>query len=163
MAKVLVIGFGNPLRSDDSFGIQTVERLKASVEAEEVEFVECQQLTPELAEPVSRADLVLFVDADMDGVAGSIHSRRVLPEVRRRSSDALVHHLDPQALLGLSETLYQHAPHAMLMTVTGECFGYGSQLSPEVEKELPGVVEHMKELIAERVVDRKHQPALTRR
>ncbi len=149
MAKVLVIGFGNLLRSDDSFGIQAVEMLKASVGGSDIEFLECQQLTPELAEQVSRSELALFVDADMDGVAGTIHSRRVLPS-QRPGSATLVHHLDPSTLLGLSERIYHRVPEAMLMTVTGECFGYGSQLSPEVAKALPGVVEHMRELIIER-------------
>jgi hydrogenase maturation protease len=149
MAKVLVIGFGNPLRSDDSFGIQAVEKLKQSVGGSDIEFVECQQLTPELAESVAKVDLALFVDADMNGIAGTIHSRRVLPS-NRPSRETLVHHLDPSALLGLSERIFHRVPEAMLMTVTGECFGYGSQLSSEVAKALPGVVEHMRELIIEK-------------
>lgn len=149
MAKVLVIGFGNPLRSDDSFGIQAVEKLKQAVGGTDIEFIECQQLTPELAEQVSRSELALFVDADMDGVSGTIHSHRILP-TQRPSGGTLVHHLDPSTLLGLSERIFHRVPEAMLMTVTGECFGYGSQLSPEVAKALPGVVEHMRELIVER-------------
>lgn len=149
MAKVLVIGFGNPLRSDDSFGIQAVEKLKQAVGGSDIEFIECQQLTPELAEQVSRSELALFVDADMDGVAGSIHSHRVVP-TERPGSETLVHHLDPPTLLGLSERIFHRVPEAMLMTVTGECFGYGSQLSAEVAKALPGVVEHMRELIIEK-------------
>jgi hypothetical protein len=44
----------------------------------------------------------------------------------------------------------------MLMTVTGECFGYGSQLSTEVTKALPGVVHHMKELIEEKSSEPVH-------
>lgn len=149
MAKVLVIGFGNPLRSDDSFGIQAVEKLKQAVGGSDIEFIECQQLTPELAESVAKVDLALFVDADMDGIAGSIHSRRLLPS-NHPSGETLVHHLDPSTLLGLSERIFHRVPEAMLMTVTGECFGYGSQLSSEVAKALPGVVEHMRELIIEK-------------
>jgi hydrogenase maturation protease len=149
MAKVLVIGFGNPLRSDDSFGIQAVERLKETVGGSDIEFIECQQLTPELAEQVSRSELALFVDADMDGLAGSIHNRRIIPK-QRPGGEILVHHLDPSTLLGLSEMVYHRVPEAMLMTVTGECFGYGSRLSPEVAKALPGVVEHMRDLIVEK-------------
>lgn len=149
MAKILVIGFGNPLRSDDSFGIQAVENLKKAVGGSDVEFIECQQLTPELAEDVAKADLALFVDADMDGIAGTIHSRRVVP-ANHPTGETLVHHLDPSTLLGLAERIFHRAPEAVLMTVTGECFGYGSQLSAEVAKALPGVVEHLREMIVER-------------
>ena len=120
-----------------------------------MEFVDCQQLTPELAEKVSKSDLVLFVDADMDGIAGTIHSRRI-EATAGKNSDSLVHHLDPCALLGLSHALYGRAPESMLMTVTGECFGYGSQLSTEVTKALPGIVHHMKELIEEKSSEPVH-------
>ena len=152
MANILVIGFGNPLRSDDSFGLQAVEQLKQDVRVKEVEFVECQQLTPELAEKVAKSDLVLFVDADTDGVAGSIHCRQIVP---KKQDAAMAHHLDPCALLGISEKLYRKVPEAMLVTVTGECFGYGKQLTFEVQKALPGVVQHMKEMIEEKVAPRQ--------
>ncbi len=148
MAKTLVIGYGNPLRGDDSFGHRAVEKLKQEVIDNEVQFIDCQQLMPEMAEQVSKADLVLFVDADMDGVSGTIHSRRIIAS-QKPAADSLAHHLDPCALLGLAQTLYHRAPEAILMTVTGECFGYGSQLSTEVAKALPGIVQHMKELICE--------------
>ncbi len=149
MANILVIGYGNPLRSDDSFGLQAVEQLKKDVNVKGVEFVECQQLTPELAEKVAKSDLVLFVDADTDGVAGSIHCRQIVP--RREAGPGMVHHLDPCALLGVSENLYHKVPEAMLVTVTGECFGYGKQLTFEVQRALPGVVQHMKEMIERKV------------
>lgn len=153
MANILVIGYGNPLRSDDSFGLQAVEHLKKDVNVKEVEFIECQQLTPELAEKVSKADLVLFVDADTDGVAGSVHCRQIVP--KRERNPSMAHHLDPCALLGISENLYHKTPEAMMVTVTGECFGYGKQLTFEVQKALPGVVQHMKEMIQEKVAPKK--------
>ena len=118
MSKVLVIGFGNPLRSDDSFGLQAVEKLKETVQGQDIEFVECQQLTPELAEQLSRTDLALFGDAYREGGAGSIHSRRVLP-AQKPGGETLVHHLDPSTLLVLSQRIFHHAPEAMLMTVLG--------------------------------------------
>ncbi len=148
MAKILVIGYGNPLRSDDSFGLRAVEQLKQDVKGQDVELIECQQLTPELAERVAKADLALFVDADTDGVSGTMHSRRVEPRTDQQS-DSLLHHLDPSSLLGLTKTLYKKTPEAMLLTVTGECFGFGRQLSAEVAKALPGVVHHIEELIEE--------------
>ena len=150
MAKILVIGYGNPLRSDDGFGQCAVEQLKKHIKGQEVELVECQQLTPELAERISKVDLALFVDADTDGVSGTMHSRFIQPR-RDQNSETLMHHLDPAGLLGLTETLYKKSPKAMLLTVTGECFGYGRELSAEVAKALPGVVHHIEEIIEETV------------
>jgi hydrogenase maturation protease len=154
MAKILVIGYGNPLRSDDGFGLRAVEQLKKDIKGQEVDLVECQQLTPELAERVAKTDLVLFVDADTDGVSGTMHTRRIKASAGQ-NSDALLHHLDPAGLLGLTQALYKKSPEAMLLTVTGECFGFGKQLSAEVAKALPGVVHHIEEIIEEHVHPKK--------
>ena len=154
MAKILVIGYGNPLRSDDCFGLRAVELLKKELKGQEVELIKSQQLTPELAERVAKVDLVLFVDADTDGVSGTTHTRRIYP-TSAQTSNAMMHHLDPSGLLGLAKALYQKAPEAMLLTVTGECFGYGTQLSTEVAKALPGVVHHIEEIIEETVHPKK--------
>lgn len=148
MVRILVVGYGNPLRSDDSFGLRAVEQLKKDIKGQEVELIECQQLTPELAERVAKVDLALFVDADTNGVSGTMHTRSVVPK-RDQNSETLMHHLDPAGLLGLTEALYKKVPKAMLLTVTGECFGYGTQLSAEVAKALPGVVHHIEEIIEE--------------
>ena len=148
MARILVVGYGNPLRSDDSFGLRAVEQLKKDIKGQEVELIECQQLTPELAECLSKVDLALFVDADTDGVSGMTHTRAVTAH-RDPNSEPMMHHLDPAGLLGLTEALYKKTPKAMLLTVTGECFGYGTQLSAEVAKALPGVVHHIEEIVEE--------------
>ncbi len=148
MAGILVIGYGNPMRSDDSFGLRAVEQLKKDVKAQDVEILGCQQLTPELAERIAKVDLALFVDADTDGISGSMHTRHLAPR-RDPDSHTMMHHLDPAGLLGLTEALYKKAPKAMLLTVTGECFGFGTQLSSEVAKALPGVVHHIEEIIDE--------------
>lgn len=148
MAGILVIGYGNPMRSDDGFGLRAVEQLKKDVRAQDVEIVGCQQLTPELAERIAKVDLALFVDADTDGISGSMHTRNLVPRCDP-GSQTMLHHLDPAGLLGLTETLYKRTPKAMLLTVTGECFGFGTQLSSEVAKALPGVVHHIEEIIDE--------------
>jgi hydrogenase maturation protease len=154
MAKILVVGYGNPLRSDDCFGLRAVEQLKKELKGQEVELIQSQQLTPELAERVAKVDLVLFVDADTDGVSGTTHTRRIYPTTGQ-TSNAMMHHLDPSGLLGLAQAMYKNAPEAMLLTVTGECFGYGTQLSAEVAKALPGVVHHIEEIIEEKVHPKK--------
>lgn len=150
MSKVLVIGYGNPLRSDDSFGLRAVEALEKELNGKDVEFVECHQLTPELAERIAKAERVIFVDSSTDGIAGSVHCQRIGPPRGKKKSDAIVHHVDPAQLLGLSDSLYHKVPEAMLVTVTGECFGYGTQLTTHVANALPGVVHHLKELVEEK-------------
>jgi Ni,Fe-hydrogenase maturation factor len=61
------------------------------------------------------------------------------------------HHVDPAVLVATAKQLYGKAPDAISATVTGECFGFGRELTPEVETAMHGVVQHLKEVISERL------------
>jgi hydrogenase maturation protease len=148
MAKIVVIGFGNPLRSDDSFGWKATEELQAIVTEKDVEFIECQQLAPEFAEKISKASLAIFIDADSNGVAGAVHCYPIYP--KSCEADSITHHLDPCTLVTLAEKLYGRAPEALVVSVTGECFGFGKTLSEPVASSLPGVVRHLADVIHEK-------------
>src|SRR5690349_6241379 len=63
MARVLIVGYGNPLRGDDAFGFLAAEKLRSEIVSADVEVLALHQLVPELMEPVSRAELAIFIDA----------------------------------------------------------------------------------------------------
>ena len=142
--KPLVIGLGNPLRGDDSAGQRAAELLYHCLEPGAADIRLCHQLTPELAEPLSRASLAVFVDARDGGEPGDICARCVecFGETRH------THFLTPGALLLLAKTLYGSAPHAWLVTVSAAQFEFGAALSPEVEQALPGLVDRVCALVA---------------
>ena len=60
---VLVIGYGNPLRGDDGAGWKAAELLAEDPRLAGAVVLARHQLTPELADDVSRASLVVLVDA----------------------------------------------------------------------------------------------------
>ena len=66
MPRVLIVAYGNPLRSDDGVGWVVAEELRRRLASPEVEVLRLQQLLPEVAESLSRADAVIFVDASRD-------------------------------------------------------------------------------------------------
>ena len=154
MSRIMVVGFGNPLRSDDGFGWRATEELQQIIPGKDVEFVECQQLAPELAQKIAEKELVIFIDADSNGVAGEVHCYPVSAP-KKDATVTMTHHLDPCALLGLARQLYGKVPEALVVSVTGECFGYGKQLSEPVASSLPGVVRHLATVIHEK--SRSHE------
>ena len=113
-SKALVIGYGNTLRRDDGVGPFVAGLLKPSPG---LHVITRHQLTPELAEPVSQADLVIFVDARADRTAGEIVMERVPPR-----DSTLIHQLGPGALLQWSLKLYGRTPEAILIGIGGESF-----------------------------------------
>jgi hydrogenase maturation protease len=76
MARVLIVGYGNPLRGDDGLGWHAAEALRAALP--EAEILAVHQLTPELAEDASRAELVIFLDAAETGAPGEWRCREIV-------------------------------------------------------------------------------------
>jgi hydrogenase maturation protease len=149
-AGVLVIGYGNRLRSDDGLGWHAIERLAADPRASGAELLFCHQLAPELSVDVGRASLVILVDADANLEPGAVSVRKV---VARESAGTLMsHHVDPATLVALTIELTGAAPEVYTVSAGPESLDTGDQLSTTVELALAEVVDRVTELIAGRRV-----------
>lgn len=135
---LLVIGCGNPLREDDGFGLHAIEALRAA--GVRAELLHVQQLTPELAERIGHADAVVFVDARQGDEPGRLHCESVTPAA---PGSAASQSLGPGALLAYAARLYGAPPPAVLLSVGGQRFGLGRELSPFVRAALPEVVRRV--------------------
>jgi hydrogenase maturation protease len=131
---ILVIGFGNPLRQDDSVGWAVAEAL---ADQPGVELRRVHQLLPELAELLSRATDVVFVDARRGVPPGEVRRTRLKPASSAWSG---THSLSPEALLGLCLRHYGRTPEAVLVSIGGARFGFGEDLSPVVRAAIPEAV-----------------------
>jgi hydrogenase maturation protease len=140
-SPLLVIGYGNTLRRDDGIGpvvAGEVEELRLPG----VRTLACQLLTPELADPLSRAGTVVFVDAAV-GHPGRVRMRRLDPS---GSSQILAHAADPRTLLALARDAFGRAPEAWLLTVPAEDLGFGEQLSSAARRGLRKAVRAVQAL-----------------
>ncbi len=138
MTRVLVIGYGNTLRGDDGFGRRAAERLRAIFDDPRIEVLSLHQLTPELMEPVSRAERVIFLDAAAGPVPGEIAATEIGP---LDEPGGFTHFSTPGGLLAGALALYGTAPKALLITVTGANFELGETLSQPVEHALQTLVD----------------------
>ena len=144
MARILVVGYGNPMRSDDGLGWQIAVELFRTNRSPDVEVLPCHQLTPELAPVVSRADAVVFVDCEQGGSPGEICCR----EVRSESIPvSFTHHLTPGALLALSCELFGACPRAWLLSIQGQEYSPGESFSPEVAAHISDLKARLQGLI----------------
>jgi hydrogenase maturation protease len=144
MTRLLIVGYGNPLRGDDGLGWHAAQIL-ADILNDEAHILKLHQLMPELAELVSRTEFAIFIDAAVEGVPGQIISRAVVPGYRA-SSQPFTHQFDLPTLLACAQSLYGHCPQAVLFTITGESFGLTEEISATVSKALPLLVEQVRGL-----------------
>jgi hydrogenase maturation protease len=145
MKPVLVIGCGNPLRSDDGVGRHAARQIAATVPQDDVAVLVRHQLTPDLAEQVRKACLVIFIDASCEDPPGRIHSRRLAPEATLPG--LLMHHLTPAGLLACTKSFYGNCPPAVLYSVGARCFEFGEVLSDEVNRCLPKLLTRIRRRI----------------
>ena len=122
---LLVIGYGNPLRCDDSVGPKVAEVIE-ELHLPDVQTLVCQQLSPEHAEPISRARTVVFVDAAVDAPK-EVQLRKLEPN---ESSQLMAHAADPRTMLALARDVFGHCPEAWWLTIPAVNLGFGEELSP---------------------------------
>ena len=127
-AELLVIGYGNTLRGDDGVGPRVAETVEG-LNLPGVRTLVGQQLSPEHAEPISRARRVIFVDAAVDEKDG-IKFRKLIPG---DTTQLMAHAADPRTMLALARDVFGHAPEAWLLTIPAEKLGFGAGFSLETE------------------------------
>jgi len=141
--KTLVIVYGNRSRRDDGVGWFVIEQL-AALNLPEVELETDQQLEIEAAETISRFDTVIFVDAAIPEAPEPIQRTVVTPRFR---SHAVAHYLTPADVLSLCKTLHGREPRAILFSIRGRDFNFGTTLSPEVEQAAREVVKQIVKIV----------------
>lgn len=129
--KVVIIGYGNPLRGDDGVGWYVAGRLAEIADEKTIQVLACHQLTPELAPTIAAVEHVIFIDADCGHSPGEISRQNVRPEAVKK---VLTHTMSPTQLLGLARDLYQGKATGELYTVGGQSFDHREDLSPVVRR-----------------------------
>jgi hydrogenase maturation protease len=143
--SIIVIGCGNPLRGDDGVGWYAVDQLAETVTDGKIEFVKCRELTPEFSEKLRDVKYALFVDASVEAESGVVNEESVIPKDNFSSLES--HKLGPAGLLAFSNALYGNIPKAMMLSVKGESFGYGEDISDTVRTVAEKLVFRAKEIL----------------
>jgi len=143
VARALIIGYGNPLRSDDGFGSYAAHELSTRFHGSDVEIISRQQLTPELAEHASHFQLVIFIDAARDCPPGKLRCEEIKHSENSGQAEftGFSHFLTPAALLAWTAGLYNRFPQAYYVRIGGQCFDEGETISPTVLAALPPLIE----------------------
>jgi hydrogenase maturation protease len=133
---ILVIGYGNTLRGDDGVGPRVAEAV-GNLRLPGVHTLICPLLTPELADPISRAATVVFVDAAVDA-PGEVQWRKLLPN---ETSQIMAHAADPRTMLALARDVFGHVPQAWWLTIPAVKLDFSEELTPKAQQGLDEAVE----------------------
>lgn len=160
--KTLLIGYGNPDREDDGVAWHILRAITlklglsapASYEDEfpedhHLDFAFTLQLTPEMAEEIAEYEYVCFIDAHTGNIPGPVRLISVESEFQ---NSPFTHHLTPQSLLSMCQTIYGKKPDAALLSVLGHRFLFSRELSAETALLVPQAVEFIWEWLKARKI-----------
>ena len=148
----LIIGIGNPLRSDDGLGWAVAEQLSQDCDMG-CDIHTVQQLTPELAQWLAAVNLVVMIDASHDGEPGELRIRLLSTCTINRHSTAQpgvvgTHYTTPEELAALTTVVYGQCPPVVVVTLTGANFSIGEQFSSIVARRIPLVSAAVRQVCA---------------
>jgi hydrogenase maturation protease len=144
MKRCLVIGYGNPLRRDDGVGVEVAQAI-AAMNLPGVSVITRHQLVPELAAPISEANVVIFVDADITAA----DETELRPINAGSSRQMMAHAADPHSLLTLSRQVFGGNPRAWSLSVPVEDLGFGFGLSHRSQESLRAAVAIIQRTVAD--------------
>jgi hydrogenase maturation protease len=143
--KYLVVGIGNPLRSDDGLGPLIVQKIEEK-NLPGVQVRIAHQLNIELLEEVGKYDKILLVDASYLEEGLVIKKVQSLDHVEGASS----HHLSPEFFRALAQKLYNQHLNLYLCAVRGQNFEMGETISLEVHLLIPKAIEEISAFLTEK-------------
>src|SRR5581483_2080573 len=148
MSKILVIGYGNPLRADDGVGCHGARQIAHHFRGDErVEVIPCHELEADSAKRVAEAEFVIFIDATHEGEPGAISQTTVLPAA---TFDGKFHDkMTPESLLAAAAALHGACPPAVQFQLTGWCFEVGEHMSAVVSERFKSLVRKIEGTIRE--------------
>ncbi len=134
--ELLVIGYGNTLRQDDSVGPRVAERIEA-LHLPGVRTLICDQLSPEHAESLAHARVAVFVDA----VRGAPRHVRLQPVKPGATTQLMAHAAEPNTMLALARDVYGRAPQAWLLPIPALRMGFGQNLSVTASRGVDAAIQ----------------------
>jgi hydrogenase maturation protease len=150
LARVLVVGVGNPGRGDDGIGPLVVRQLLGRV-SPDVVIVERSGDALTLVDDWEGRDAVILVDAAAPGgTPGSIHRIDLLRDVwPREVSLSSTHGFGLVEAVGLAGALDLLPPQVIAYAIEGANFDPGAPISPQVAAVTGEVAAELKQLAGE--------------
>ena len=138
--KVLVLGLGNTLQTDEGIGVHVVNYIKQKNCIKNVEIVDGGTHSFNLAEPIENADKLVIVDtAELDSPPGSI---KVFEGIEMdafiaHGKKSSAHEIGLKDVLSIALLQGKLPAHRALVGIQPEKFGWGDQPTEKVAEAIP--------------------------
>lgn len=146
LAKILLIGYGNPGRLDDGLGPAVAEAME-KLDLDGVTVDADYQLVLEDAAAIAEHDVVIFADADTEA-AGPFYFKALEPNTSLGFSS---HSVQPAAALGLAHELFGAKTKGYVLGIRGYAFNeYEESMSQQARSNLAAALTFIEGVLRRR-------------
>jgi hydrogenase maturation protease len=145
--RVLVVGLGNDLATDEGLGPHAVRRLAERGLPADVEAIDARTDLMAVADEMERAGRVILVDAiQAGGEPGTVY-RWTLDELLERAARAAAplsgHGLELVGWLRLAQATGMRMPPTVIYGIEPAAIAFGMELTPRVEQAMGEMIDAM--------------------
>lgn len=115
----VILGYGNPLRGEDGFGVDVVSELE-KFDLPYTKLMSAFQLTPEIVLELLEADEIVFVDACFS----QIDNYSLACTINRQNGFNLTHHISPKMIIEMLNSLYKKYPKFQICSMLSSNFDF---------------------------------------
>jgi len=144
----IIIGIGNAFRQDDAAGLRVVRRLR-EIGCPGTSIIEHDGEGSSLMAHFESGGTIILIDAAQSGAApGTVHEPDIrsapLPASLSRTSS---HQFGVAEAIEMARALNTLPERLYIFAVEGKHFGYGTEVSPEVQHAIDEVCERILRLV----------------
>lgn len=155
MSKVLIVGFGNILLSDEGLGVHAVGALQQRGLPEGVEAIDGGTSAIDILPYLEGVELLIIIDAVAGKEPPGTIYRMGLNDIKYElSPDMSLHDLNVPAVLKLCEALGRRPPKSLIIGMQPATLAEGLDLSPEVSAALPRLLDYVLEQVRAHLAER---------
>jgi len=143
MSRIVVLGVGNTILSDEGLGVRAVESLRDMYDTpKEVEFIDGGTLGIDLMYYLEGVSKLLILDAvsggEEPGTLYKLKGDEVKGYFRRKVS---MHELGIQEVLALMDVMEKPVEEIVVLGIEPSSIELGTELSPVVQERIPELIK----------------------
>jgi len=141
MDKILIVGIGNLLCRDEGIGVHVVQEMEDMELAAHIELLDIGTSTPDLLSHLEDVRRLIIVDAlKAGGSPGTIYRCKPEDLLANEEGPILLHEVGLVETLDMAKKMGREID-TVIIGVEPKVLDWGVQLSEEVKKEIPAIIE----------------------
>ena len=144
-SKILVLGLGNTILTDDGVGIYVARHIRKKLNVSNVDVKEASVGGLELLDLIQGYDKAVLIDAMVTRKHSVGTLFQIKPDELKGGSAMDRHHISLPEALGLGDSLKMNLPRDLVIygIEVDNTYTFGEKCTSPVEKAIPGIASHI--------------------